>query len=67
MIKFICAFIVVIFVSTYGMWLNVKGNDKKQYKWELTGVCLAIIMVLATFFSALYMIMFFVKTVWGMI
>ena len=67
MTKFICAWVVVALVSTYGLWLNHKSGDKKSAPWELIGICIAVHMLGAVFFSALYMILFFTKTVWGMI
>lgn len=67
MTKFICAWVVVALVSTWGCWLNNKSGEKKDAPWELIGICMAVHIIGAGFFSAMYMIMFFVKNVWGMI
>ena len=67
MTKFICSLVVVMLVSTYGLWLNVRSSNEKLWSWNFIGVFLAVCILSWTFFSALYAVLFFTKTVWGMI
>lgn len=67
MIKFFCCLAVVIVVSTYGLWLNMATPGEKLWSWSNLGILLGVCILAWVFFSALYCVLFFTKTVWGMI